>query len=66
MTLNDGGIEDDIGGMVSPGWIERVDQIILPGALEMLELFLACNSLLDIRESLEVDKFGAVILVSKY
>ena len=65
VTLNDGGIEDGIGGKVSPGWIERVDQVVLPSTLEVLELFLARNSLLDIGKGFEVDKLGAIVFVGK-
>ena len=64
VTLNDGGIEDGIGGKVSPGWIERVDQVVLPSTLEVLELFFARNSLLDIGKGFEVDKLGLYLWVN--
>ena len=65
VTSHNCGIYDDLWGKVSPGWIERVDQIILPGALEVFELLLPGDCLLNVRKGLEVDKFGAIVFVGE-
>ena len=66
MTLYDGGIEDDIGCEVAPGWVNTIDEIVLPGALEVLELLLTSNGLFDVGEDLKVDELGAVVFMGKH
>lgn len=64
-TSHNGGIYDDLWGEVAPGGVDRGDEIVLPGALEMFELLLAGDCLLNIGKGLEIDKFGAIVFVGE-